>query len=82
MSIRIRSGEKTGRRKTWYNKAPKDINHTFGYRTKRSMMNKDTWSFAHAYIGKLWLICGLVLMPIPGSGSKEFLFCIKMYCEM
>ena len=46
------------------NKAPKDINHTFGYRTKRSMMNKDTWSFAHAYIGKLWLICGLVLMPI------------------
>ena len=46
------------------NDVPKDINHTFGYRTKRSMMNKDTWSFAHAYIGKLWLICGLVLMPI------------------
>ena len=46
------------------NKAPKDIKHTFGYRTKRSMMNKDTWSFAYAYIGKLWLICGLVLMPI------------------
>ena len=64
MSIRIRSGEKTGRRKTWYNKAPKDINHTFGYRTKRSMMNKDTWKFAHAYIGKLWFICGLILMPI------------------
>ena len=24
----------------------------------------------------------IVLMPIPGSGSKEFLFCAKMYCEM
>ena len=46
------------------NKAPKDINHTFGYRTKRSMMNKDTWKFAHAYIGKLWFICGLILILI------------------
>ena len=24
----------------------------------------------------------IVLMPISGSGSKEFLFCVKMYCEM
>lgn len=24
----------------------------------------------------------IVLMPIPESGSKEFLFCVKMYCEM
>ena len=24
----------------------------------------------------------IVLMPIPGSRSKEFLFCVKMYCEM
>ena len=46
------------------NKAPKDINHIFGYRTKRSMMNMDTWKFAHAYIGKFWLICGLILMPL------------------
>ena len=46
------------------NDVPKDINHTFGYRTKRSMMNKDTWKFAHAYIGKLWFICGLILILI------------------
>ena len=44
------------------NKAPKDINYTFGYRTKRSMMNMETWKFAHEYIGKLWLICGLTLL--------------------
>ena len=46
------------------NDVPKDINHTFGYRTKRSMMNTDTWKFAHAYIGKLWFIFGLILMPL------------------
>ena len=27
--------------------APKDINTSFGYRTKRSMKNQDTWAFAH-----------------------------------
>ncbi len=27
------------------------------------MMNKETWKFAHEYIGKLWFICGLTLLP-------------------
>lgn len=44
------------------NKTPKEINYTFGYRTKRSMMNMETWKFAHEYIGKLWFICGLTLL--------------------
>lgn len=42
--------------------APKKINHFFGYRTERSMKNKDTWEFAHKYIGNLWLILGLTLI--------------------
>ena len=50
--------------KLFSKKAPKDINYTFGYRTKRSMMNMETWKFAHAYIGKLWFICGLLLFPL------------------
>lgn len=45
-------------------KAPEKINWVFGYRTRRSMMNKDTWTFAHKYIGRLWWICGLVLLPL------------------
>ena len=44
------------------NKTPKEINYTFGYRTKRSMMNIETWKFAHEYIGKLWFIFGLTLL--------------------
>ena len=41
--------------------APKEINTAFGYRTKRSMMNMETWKFAHAYIGKLWFVYGIIL---------------------
>lgn len=44
--------------------APKEINSTFGYRTGRSMQNKDTWVFAHRYFGKIWFIGGLVLLPV------------------
>ena len=43
--------------------APKDINTSFGYRTKRSMRNQDTWAFAHKHFGKTWFVCGLVLIP-------------------
>lgn len=45
-------------------KAPKEINHIFGYRTSMSMKNKDTWNFAHNYLGKIWYVCGLVLLPV------------------
>lgn len=44
--------------------APKEINMIFGYRTTMSMKNKDTWEFAHKYFGKIWLISGLVLLPV------------------
>ena len=43
---------------------PTDINGAFGYRTKRFTKNKDTWLFAHNYIGRIWLISGLILLPI------------------
>lgn len=46
------------------NKAPKNINAIFGYRTTMSMKNKDTWEFAHKFCGKLWFRCGVVLLPI------------------
>lgn len=43
------------------NGEPKKINWAFGYRTRRSMMNQDTWKFAHEYCGKLWMRLGLIL---------------------
>ena len=45
-------------------KAPAEINSVFGYRTSMSMKNKDTWKFAHKYCGKIWYVCGLVMLPL------------------
>ena len=44
--------------------APKKINYIFGYRTDMSMKNRETWEFAHKYMGKLWFRFGLLLIPI------------------
>lgn len=44
--------------------APKEINAVFGYRTARSMKNKDTWEFAHHYCGKFWRVAGWVMLPL------------------
>lgn len=29
-----------------------------------SMKNKETWRFSHNYCGRLWYICGIILLPI------------------
>ena len=44
--------------------SPKEINYIFGYRTIMSMKNKETWDFAHMYLGRLWFYLGLILVPI------------------
>lgn len=36
----------------------------FGYRTNMSMKNRDTWEFAHKYCGKIWYVCGWILLPL------------------
>ena len=42
--------------------APKNINWAYGYRSERSMKNRDTWIFAHKCIGGLWKSWGCVLL--------------------
>ena len=44
-------------------KAPKNINWVYGYRTRMSTKNKETWEFAHKYFGKLWYKFGIILLP-------------------
>lgn len=48
----------------FYKKASKEINNVFGYRTRLSMKNRDTWEFAHHYCGKLWRKIGWIMLPI------------------
>ncbi len=43
---------------------PKEINTVYGYRTKMSMKNRETWEFAHKCCGKIWYMCGMVLAPL------------------
>jgi hypothetical protein len=41
---------------------PKDINPVFGYRSRMSMKNRETWAFAHLHCGRLWRVLGLVTL--------------------
>lgn len=56
---------------------PDEPDSLVGYRTIRSMQNRDTWRFANTYAGRLWFWVGLVtLIPsaavhIPFAGSTE-----------
>lgn len=42
---------------------PKTINGIYGYRTKRSRVNQNTWDFAQLYCGKLWWKIGWIMLP-------------------
>lgn len=49
----------------WFRRqAPAKINPVFGYRTRRSMQNRDTWAFAHRTCGAFWFRWGWVLLPV------------------
>ena len=62
---------------------PKNINNIFGYRTGLSMINKDTWIFAHEYCGKLWLKVSLfwhqlLLCFALSKPTKEYLLLLDL----
>ena len=46
-----------------------------GYRTRRSMKNKHTWEFAHAYCGRIWMWGGGVILPISVASMLCVLGC-------
>lgn len=41
---------------------PRDMSALYGFRTKMSMLNRETWIFAHVYCGKLWLKLGWLVL--------------------
>ncbi|MEY8386256.1 SdpI family protein [Oscillospiraceae bacterium 38-13] len=43
---------------------PGEINGAFGYRTARSMRNRQTWEFAHAYSGRFWVRVGRPVLAV------------------
>lgn len=61
----------------WRSHPPQKINALYGYRTRMSMKNEDTWSFAHAYCRKFCLYFGLIALIL----SLTFMFVCKSYFE-
>lgn len=53
--------------KIFRNRAPREINAVFGYRTSMSMKNKETWEFAHRYCGRLWYVLGWMMLVITAA---------------
>ena len=72
---------------------PREINFVLGYRTARSMKNRETWVFAHRECGRLWqrwgwgeLIATVVLMLLflgekrnPSAFSTGSFACCKSF---
>lgn len=50
--------------RSYMKKPPENINSITGYRTAMSMKNRTTWEFAHKYCGRIWYICGIILLPL------------------
>lgn len=49
----------------WFQKRPpQKINSVYGYRTKMSMKNMETWNYAHWYCGKLWFGIGWGVLAV------------------
>ncbi len=45
-------------------KPPGQINAIYGYRTKMSMKNQETWNYAHKVFGRIWYRAGWALLPL------------------
>ena len=43
---------------------PGEINGGYGYRTARSMRNRETWEFAQRYSGRFWVRAGRPMLAV------------------
>lgn len=55
-----------------YKSPPKAVNHAFGYRTKRSMKNVDTWLFAQRCCGRLWQRWSWPMLAVSAAAMLPF----------
>lgn len=47
---------------------PKSINHLYGYRTPRSMVNADTWKFANDFATRFMYRLSVYCLLLPAVG--------------
>lgn len=56
----------------WKKNPPVGVNWVYGYRTKMSMKNEETWKFAHMHNAEIWSKVGTIWLVI--SIIPMFLF--------
>lgn len=59
--------------KMMWKSSPGKINKVYGYRTKRSMKNMDTWEFAHEHCGRVWWRVGWVTLIVSVLAQLPFI---------
>ena len=59
--------------KMMWKSSPGKINKVYGYRTKRSMKNIDTWEFAHEHCGRVWWRVGWVTLIVSVLAQLPFM---------
>ena len=52
---------------------PKNINGIYGYRTYMSTRSQETWDYAHARFGRIWLKMSVLLLVMSVIGQIPFL---------
>ena len=57
--------------KLFMNNAPNNINYVYGYRTKMSMKNQETWDFAHRIMSKF---CIKTWLPLAIASLIPYIF--------
>ncbi|HBT18828.1 MAG TPA: hypothetical protein DEA52_02085 [Clostridiaceae bacterium] len=57
---------------------PRKPQALFGYRSKWSMKSEETWAFAHAFSGKIWLYSGFFGLVL----SAGWIFWVKDHEEV
>lgn len=50
--------------RSFANNPPGEINGGYGYRTARSMKNRETWEFAQRFSGRFWLRAGRPVLAV------------------
>lgn len=54
-------------------KPPRESNAVYGYRTRMSSLNEETWAFAHHYAGDVWFRTGVLSL----TGSVAFILLLR-----
>lgn len=59
---------------SFLNSSPGKINRYYGYRTRMSMLNQETWDFAHKSCGRIWKRIGIIMLPVSIAVSIPMLW--------